>query len=60
MYIKKIAVVLFLSLLLADLCLAQVRIVNDLNDGWKFSKGKNEQAYQVNFIDKDWQTVWAF
>jgi beta-galactosidase len=36
---------------------AQVRIVTQLNDGWKFSKGKNDQAFQVAFNDKGWQTV---
>ncbi|HYO21588.1 MAG TPA: DUF4982 domain-containing protein [Flavisolibacter sp.] len=37
--------------------LAQVRVVTQLNDQWKFSRGKNDQAFQVDFNDKNWQTV---
>jgi beta-galactosidase len=36
---------------------AQVRVVTELKEGWKFSKGKNDGAYQPGFNDKAWQTV---
>jgi beta-galactosidase len=37
--------------------MAQVRQVIELRDGWKFSKGKWDGAFQVGFNDKGWQTV---
>ncbi|WP_207492497.1 DUF4982 domain-containing protein [Aridibaculum aurantiacum] len=36
---------------------AQGRVVTELTDGWKFSKGKQDAAFQVAFDDKNWQTV---
>jgi beta-galactosidase len=36
---------------------AQVRVVTELADGWKFSKGPNEQAFRADFDDKSWQAV---
>lgn len=47
----------FASLVLAKMSIAQVRSVTELSDGWKFSKGKNDQAFQADFDDKGWQTV---
>lgn len=37
--------------------MAQVRVVTELAEGWKFSKGKNDRAYHTDFNDKAWQTV---
>ncbi|MBC3539825.1 DUF4982 domain-containing protein [Rufibacter sediminis] len=48
---------LFLLLLVSQVSLAQVRVVTELSDNWRFRKGKQEQAYQVNFNDKNWQKV---
>ncbi|MBA9079314.1 DUF4982 domain-containing protein [Rufibacter quisquiliarum] len=49
---------LFLWLLLvSQVAWAQGRVVTELEHNWKFKKGRNEQAYQVNFNDKGWQTV---
>ncbi|PRY55152.1 beta-galactosidase [Arcticibacter pallidicorallinus] len=36
---------------------SQVRIVTELSKGWKFEKGQNDQAYQVEFNDKNWENV---
>ncbi|ALI98028.1 DUF4982 domain-containing protein [Rufibacter tibetensis] len=47
----------FLLLLVSQVSWAQVRVVTELTDNWKFKKGKNEQAYKVNFNDKGWQKV---
>ncbi len=44
-------------LLVSQVSLAQVRVVTELSDNWRFRKGKQEQAYQVNFNDKNWQKV---
>ncbi|RNI28825.1 DUF4982 domain-containing protein [Rufibacter latericius] len=46
-----------LLLLVSQISFAQVREVTELTDNWKFRKGKNEQAFQVNFNDKGWQKV---
>ena len=48
---------LIVSLALVKVSIAQVRVVTELNDGWKFSKGSHERAIQVNYNDKSWQTV---
>jgi beta-galactosidase len=57
MKVRKIAIPLIFSLLWCKMSLAQARTVTELNNGWKFSKGKNDQAFQVNFNDRDWQNV---
>lgn len=44
-------------LLLFNAVTAQVRTVIELRDGWKFSRGKNDQAFQPAFDDGQWQTV---
>jgi beta-galactosidase len=44
-------------LLTAHMGFAQGRVVTELAENWKFQKGKNEQANQVNFNDKGWQKV---
>ncbi len=57
MSIKKLSVVVFICTLFLNTTVAQVRIVAELKDGWKFSKGKNDAAHQTDFNDKAWQTV---
>ncbi len=51
--------ILFLlsAMLLINASLAQVRVVTELREGWKFSKGSNSEAFRVDFNDKGWQTV---
>ena len=44
-------------LIISSTSIAQPRVVTELKDGWKFSKGKNEQAYQLDFNDNHWQRV---
>lgn len=48
---------LLLPVLLVHIASAQVRQEITLHDNWKFSRGKNDQAMQLNFDDKNWQTV---
>ncbi|MBP6182122.1 DUF4982 domain-containing protein [Flavobacterium sp.] len=36
---------------------AQKRAIIELNNGWKFSKGKKELAFQKNFNDANWESV---
>lgn len=55
-YLRK-PVLLLVSILTLKTSIAQVRTTIELAEGWKFSKGKNDQAYQVAFNDKNWQTV---
>ena len=49
--------VFLLSIFLLKLSFAQTGYVVELRDGWKFNKGKNEQAFKVDYNDKNWQTV---
>lgn len=46
-----------LILILPMLMTSQVREVKQLNDNWKFEKGKNDQAYGNSFDDSSWETV---
>lgn len=48
---------LILFFFLSQFSFAQVRVVTELNDNWKFSKGENALAFQKEFNDKKWQTV---
>lgn len=48
---------LLIALLVFQAALAQVRTVTELKDGWKFSRGKNETAFQKDVNDQGWQTV---
>jgi len=57
MRIKQFAGLLLIHILLLKMAAAQVRIVTELADGWKFSKGKNDLAFQADFNDRNWQTV---
>jgi beta-galactosidase len=57
MQIRKTIVFFILLLLLFHVPFAQVRVVTELKEGWKFSRGKNDGAHQVNFNDKTWQSV---
>lgn len=57
MRILQFTVFVIINILLLQTSAAQVRIVTPLSDGWKFSKGKNDQAFQVDFNDNHWQTV---
>ncbi len=36
---------------------AQERTTIELNNGWKFTKGNSEKAFENNFNDSKWQTV---
>lgn len=53
----KRSIVVLLNLLVLNMCVAQVRTVFELSNKWKFSKGKNDQAFQQGFNDASWQTV---
>ena len=50
-------IIIITSCILAQMSSAQVRTVTELKEGWKFSRGKNDGASQVNFNDNSWQTV---
>lgn len=53
---KKNCLLLLLALM-AQLSYAQQRRVIELNQGWKFSKGAIDGAYQKEYNDAGWQTV---
>lgn len=48
---------LLLFLLFNQVTLSQTRQVIELNSGWKFKKGTNNEAFKVNFDDTNWETV---
>jgi beta-galactosidase len=50
-------IIFLITFLFLKIAVAQVRTVTELGDGWKFSKGNNDPAFQVDFNDKSWQTV---
>ena len=54
---KQIIALIILALLITNTSLAQLRVVAGLSDGWKFSRGKHENVFQVDFNDRGWQTV---
>jgi beta-galactosidase len=50
--------VLLVSILLfVNTSHAQVRVVTELRNDWKFFRGKNDSAFQKNFNDTRWQNV---
>lgn len=48
---------LFLNVGVFTISVAQVRTVTELNEGWKFSKGSQNQAFRPDFNDQSWQRV---
>lgn len=44
-------------LVLVHFSFAQTRVVTELADGWRFSRGKNELTRRVNFNHKGWPSV---
>ncbi|MDB5191575.1 MAG: beta-galactosidase [Segetibacter sp.] len=54
---RHLTILLILNVLLLNQPIAQVRVVTELTDDWKFSKGKNDGAFEVDFNDKSWQKV---
>ena len=54
---RKIVFYVFAFALLTQTSTSQERITTELKDGWKFSKGPNDSAYQKTFDDSDWQSV---
>ena len=54
---RKIAYILLTFLLISHASFTQVRIITELNNEWKFLKGKSDLAFQKDFDDSDWDTV---
>jgi beta-galactosidase len=49
---------LFLLIIIgAQFSFSQQREVIELNTDWKFQKGSNSEAFQINFNDSRWETV---
>ena len=44
-------------LITTQVAFSQVRTVQELDVNWKFQKGINNEAFQVNFDDSKWETV---
>ncbi|MDR7211600.1 DUF4982 domain-containing protein [Flavobacterium piscis] len=57
MQFKKYALIILSLVLIGFSVKAQQRNVTELNKGWKFSKGKKENAFQQQFDDAKWETV---
>ncbi|NPD47622.1 glycoside hydrolase family 2 TIM barrel-domain containing protein [Lentimicrobium sp. S6] len=54
--IRTCALLLY-TLILPVISIAQVREVKELKTNWKFQKGPEKSAYQIDFNDSDWETV---
>lgn len=54
---KKQCLSILTLFLLSFTATSQVRVVTELSNGWKFKKGQNDQAYQMEFNDKSWESV---
>ena len=51
----KKAVFFTVIIFFTSICIhAQERITIELNNGWKFSKGNTEKAFENNFNDSKW------
>jgi len=48
---------IILALFLSFFCTLQAKEVITLQTGWKFAKGSNESASQINFDDSKWRDV---
>ena len=57
MHAKQIIILFVICFILCKSSAGQVRSVTFLEDNWRFSKGKNDQAYQPDYDDKHWQKV---
>jgi len=47
----------YILLMFSIVSYAQQRVVKELDSNWKFQKGNNSEAYQLNFNDSKWETV---
>lgn len=54
---KKFTLLAIFSIIIFNVLSAQIRTEIELKDGWKFSKGIFENAYQKDFNDAKWQSV---
>ncbi|RYZ51583.1 MAG: beta-galactosidase, partial [Chitinophagaceae bacterium] len=54
---KQLSFFCLFSLLFLQTVEAQTRVVTELRQGWKFSRGSQEGAAAKSFNDKDWQQV---
>ncbi|MGI9530465.1 DUF4982 domain-containing protein [Lutimonas sp.] len=50
-------VVLFSIFLAPAMLTSQMREIRSFENGWKFFQGKNDNAFQENFVDKHWEDV---
>ena len=57
MHAKQIIILFVICFILCKSSAGQVRSITFLEDNWRFSKGKNDQAYQPDYDDKHWQKV---
>src|SRR5699024_10713176 len=54
---KKRCFLILILFLVSLTATSQVRFVTELSNGWKFKKGHNDEAYQVEINDKNWENV---
>ncbi|HOK25204.1 MAG TPA: glycoside hydrolase family 2 TIM barrel-domain containing protein [Bacteroidales bacterium] len=51
------SIIILLLTIISQSVSGQTRIIQELSEGWKFAKGENKGAWQVNFDDSHWQNV---
>ena len=54
---KQCACILLMFLMLSHVSYGQVRVITELNNKWKFQKGKSDLAFQKDFDDSGWENV---
>ena len=54
---KQCACILLMFLMLSHVSYGQVRVITELNNKWKFQKGKSDLAFQKDFDASGWENV---
>jgi beta-galactosidase len=57
MILRPLNLLLSLFILFTSSAFSQTRTVVELNNHWKFQKGKNDLAFRNDFNDRSWETV---
>ena len=52
-----IRILILLATLIPQIVFSQIRQTKELSDGWRFQKGENKNAYQIDFNDAKWESV---
>jgi beta-galactosidase len=54
---KQCVYILSMLLMLSHVSYGQLRVITELNNGWKFQKGKSDLAFRKDFDDSGWENI---